>query len=58
MPKKISKKDADRILTKYKKIHEIRQRSLELVVKINKKVGDAKLQKIAKRLEELTNAST
>lgn len=52
--KKFSKEQAEKILEEFTKIQKIRQDSLEILKRIDEKVGKNKIEKFKKRLEELT----
>lgn len=58
MPEEV-KLDArsQKILDDFKKISEIRQKSMEAVLSIDKKVSVIKLKKLQEQLERLSNGS-
>jgi hypothetical protein len=45
---------AKKVLDRFEKIQSIRQRSLEILVRINKKVSAYKLARLTEKLEELS----
>jgi hypothetical protein len=55
MPKtKIDKDTANKIVDRFSRLQKIRQKSLEILIKVDKKTGEYKLNKLKKKLEELS----
>jgi len=51
---KPDKTNAQELLNRFMKIQQIRQRSLEILLRVDKKIGDFKYYKLKNKLEELT----
>lgn len=49
----IDPKKAEEILSKFSKVQSIRQRSLEILVRADKKVSEYKMKLLKEKLEEL-----
>lgn len=55
MPKTtITKEHAQKLVEKFKKIQDIRHRSLEILLRVNRKTSEYKLKLLQEKLEELT----
>ena len=52
--KKINAKQVKKILDKFSRVQRIRQKSLEILIRIDKKAGEYKLERLKKKLEDLT----
>lgn len=49
--KKLSSNNADRIIERFSRIQELRHRSLEILLNINRKVSDYKIKKLKEKLK-------
>ena len=50
----INAEKAKKILDKFSKIQRIRQKSLEILIRIDRKAGEYKLSRLKRKLEDLT----
>lgn len=50
---KINAEKAKKILDKFSKVQRVRQKSLEILIRIDKKAGEYKLGRLKKKLEDL-----
>lgn len=51
---KLDKTKAQQVIDKFSKIQRIRHESLEILLEVDKKASDYKLDKLKKRFEDLT----
>lgn len=51
---KLDKTKTQNLINKFAKIQRIRQKSLEILIKVDRKAGEYKLSKLKKKLEGMT----